>query len=386
MKKTIIALATAAVFATSANAATVYEKDGAKVEVGGSVRVLLTKEKDKRADLKNDGSRLEVKASQDLGNGLSALGGLEVRFDGDDTDEETGKFGNPTTNKLFAGLAYEGVGTLTFGKQATNGDDVQLNDNAYVWGGNNNLLDAADKVVKFRSAEWSGFSFGLDYVFGKAEKKNLQLDPLDPQQPQELEDKYGYQASLFYTRDLTQDLTLNLAAGYGVDKDDFDTTKSFAETTSWRTAVQLAYGPATFGAEYGQNIYKEQDTKIFTNRSLLVSGSYQVVEPSKIYVQWKQDNFKYNSGVYDVIYTPEGAWDEYTAPNAKVKVDTLIVGVDYKLHKNVVTYIEYAHEMTRFQRKGTHTLLDLNNPIVSEFSQNTKQKDNKVGVGLRVFF
>lgn len=381
MKKTIIALATAAVFATSANAATVYEKDGAKVEVGGSVRVLLTKEKDKRADLKNDGSRLEVKASQDLGNGLSALGGLEVRFDGDDTDEETGKFGKPTTNKLFAGLAYEGVGTLTFGKQATNGDDVQLNDNAYVWGGNNNLLDSADKSIKFRSAEWSGFSFGADYLFGNAEKKHGQVNPQAPLEP---EYKYGYQASVFYTRELAQDLTFNWTAGYGVDKEDLDTTKSFADTTAWRTAVQLAYGPVEFGAEYGQSIYKQQDTKQSTNRSLLVSTSFQVAEPSKIYVQWKNDSTKYHLAdtlPYDASYSL------YAHPNAKASVNTIIAGVDYKLHKNVVTFLEYAHETTTY--KGTyhlHAINDPNNVVTGVESYKLKTRDNKVGVGLRVFF
>ncbi|WP_424409168.1 porin [Pasteurella sp. PK-2025] len=382
MKKTIIALATAAVFATSANAATVYEQDGTKVEIGGSVRVLLSKEKGKRTDLKNNDSRLEVNASHDLGNGLSALGGVEIRFDGDDTDESAGKFGNPTTNKLFAGLGYEGVGTLTFGKQATNGDDVQLNDNSYVWGGNNNLLDSADKSIKFRSAEWSGFSFGLDYVFGNAEKKDL------PVEKGSLDDKYGYQASVFYTRELAQDLTFNWTAGYGVNKADWNTTKSVVDTTDWRTAVQLAYGPVEFGAEYGQSIYKQQDTKQFTNRSLLVSTSFQVAEPSKIYVQWKNDTTKYHVAETLPFVRPGANFEIVGHPNAKASVNTIIAGVDYKLHKNVVTFLEYAHETTT--HKGTYHLHEVGNPnalVTSPVeSYKIKTRDNKIGVGLRVFF
>ena len=38
MKKTLVALAVAAVAATSANAAVVYNQDGTKVDVGGQVR------------------------------------------------------------------------------------------------------------------------------------------------------------------------------------------------------------------------------------------------------------------------------------------------------------------------------------------------------------
>ncbi|WP_424404748.1 porin [Pasteurella sp. PK-2025] len=377
MKKTIIALATAAVFATSANAATVYEQDGTKVEIGGSVRVLLSKEKGKRTDLKNNDSRLEVNASHDLGNGLSALGGVEIRFDGDDTDESAGKFGNPTTNKLFAGLGYEGVGTLTFGKQATNGDDVQLNDNSYVWGGNNNLLDSADKSIKFRSAEWSGFSFGLDYVFGNAEKKNL------PVEEGTLDDKYSYQASVFYTRELAQDLTLNLAGGYGMNYEDFNTTKSYSKSRDWRTGFQLAYGPVTFGAEYGETLEKPEDVKLSKDRKLLVAASYQVMEPSKIYVQWKRDQNKYLTDVEYQVHPTDPNLRVQKDAGSKVTTNTFVVGADYKLHKHVVTYIEYAYAKTKDQASSRHTT-DGNTWVDSSYTNTTK--DNKIGVGLRVFF
>ena len=384
MKKTIIALATAAVFATSANAATVYEKDGAKVEVGGAVRVLLSKEKDKRADLINDESRLEIKASQDLGNGLSALGGLEIRFE--DTDSSN-SFGSPTTHQLYAGFDYEGIGTLTFGKQTTNGNDIELNDNTYTWGGNNNLTTDADKSIKFRSAEWSGFSFGLDYLFGNAIKKDGQdLTPYYPIEylvlfPQEY--KYGYQASVFYTRELIKDLSFNLAAGYGVDTYDSESTKKTSELKSWRVASQLAYGPVTFGAEYGQSINKARDIKAATGKYLLVSSSFQIAEPSKVYVQWINTRSKVHLGqaIEDLSVPGYALWIH---PNAKAEENTYLVGVDYKLHKNVVTYLEYAHSVTKnkidVQRYWPYNLVD---PI---YPTKVTVRDNKVGVGLRVFF
>ncbi|VEI57365.1 OmpH porin-like protein [Pasteurella multocida] len=376
MKKTIIALATAAVFATSANAATVYEKDGAKVEVGGAVRVLLSKEKDKRADLINDESRLEIKASQDLGNGLSALGGLEIRFE--DTDSSN-SFGSPTTHQLYAGFDYEGIGTLTFGKQTTNGDDIEINENTYTWGGNNNLTTDADKSIKFRSAEWSGFSFGLDYLFGNAIKKDSAPNPSVE------EYKYGYQASIFYTRELVKDLNFNLAAGYGVDTYDFDSTKKSSELKSWRVASQLAYGPVTFGAEYGQSINKVRDIKAATGKYLLVSSSFQVAEPSKVYVQWMNTRSKMHLGEL-VPYPLNPNYAVWIHPNAKAEENTYLVGVDYQLHKNVVTYLEYAHSVTK--NKNNAQLYDiysgkLTGPV---YPSKVTVRDNKVGVGLRVFF
>ena len=91
MKKTVIALAIAAFAATgAANAATVYNQDGTKVELGGSARIFLGKAghdfgknnfgKSQRGDLKDDGSRIKVNASHTLDNGLSAFVGYETRF------------------------------------------------------------------------------------------------------------------------------------------------------------------------------------------------------------------------------------------------------------------------------------------------------------------
>ena len=88
MKKTVIALAIAAFAATgAANAATVYNQDGTKVELGGSARIFLGKlGKDQRGDLVNDGSRIKINATHTLDNGLSAFVGYETRFNGTQTN------------------------------------------------------------------------------------------------------------------------------------------------------------------------------------------------------------------------------------------------------------------------------------------------------------
>ena len=169
MKKTLVALAVAAVAATSANAAVVYNQDGTKVEVAGSFRVLLSKNTGERADLKNAGSRVIIKGTQDLGDGYSALANLEIRFDANDKKS----FGDIEAKRVYAGFAKEGVGTLTFGKQPTNLDDVAVSDYTYDLGGIKQTKTDGDKVAKFRSADFAGFSFGLDYLFGEKIKMNL---------------------------------------------------------------------------------------------------------------------------------------------------------------------------------------------------------------------
>ncbi|WP_101775804.1 porin [Pasteurella oralis] len=346
MKKTLITLAITAVTATSVSAATVYEQDGTKVEVGGSVRLVLGKFGDnQRGDLRNDDSRLEVKASHNLGNGLSALGGLEIRF-GQGVESTSDSIGNPTVDKLYAGFTYEPIGTLTFGKQTTNGDDVQLGDYAYTFGGNNNLPEDAGKSVKFRSAEWHGFSFGADYLFGNAKKKTQLAAQSDY--------KYGYGVAVFYNRELMQDLVFNLNAGYSVDTQDngytYRPTATSNKRSMWRVATEVSYGPAALAAEYGQTRLEFLDTFNSKSKHILVGAKYQVMEPSKVYLQWQRNQ-------------------DIDASNNKITEQVYLAGVDYQFHKNVVTYVEYANVRSR----------DNMYPV-------TKERDNKYGVGLRVFF
>ncbi|MBE2893703.1 porin [Spirabiliibacterium falconis] len=335
MKKTLVALAVAAVAATSANAAVVYDNDGSKVEVKGSLRVLLARDGDQRGDLKNNGSRLKFNAQQDLGNGLSAFGNVEIRFGEhkllDNEDEST--FGNPVTKRLYAGLKQEGVGALSFGRQLTNGDDVELGEYSYVWGGNNNLTTESRKSIKFRSADFNGFSFGLDYLFGTALKDA----------PQGLENVYnkarknGYGAAVFYTTPFTEGVNMNLAAGYGQDKNNAGDTQ-----INWRAAAEFEFGPAALAANYGQSKLKGDNTK---TTYLLVGGKYTIADTSTLYGQWMREKT-----------TDESALNSYVA------------GVDYKLHKNVVTFVEFA----RAQKWND--------------AESKKDYENKYGAGLRVYF
>ena len=204
MKKTVIALAIAALAAGTSSAATVYNQDGTKVDLSGSFRIFLGKVgENQRGDLINDGSRIKVNASHALDNGLSAFVGYETRFNGDQTSNQEGSttgFGNITTNKLFVGFGFENVGKLSFGRQATTADDV-LGDSLYYRSGKYNLLTTgADKSIKFRSADFAGFSFGADYLFGHAKKEGAGY-------------KSGYGVSAFYNYDFAENHKVDVAVG-----------------------------------------------------------------------------------------------------------------------------------------------------------------------------
>ncbi|MDD7570046.1 MAG: porin [[Actinobacillus] rossii] len=348
MKKTLVALAVAAAaVAGSANAAVVYENDGAKVELSGSFRAFLGRvSDDKRGDLINNKSRVELKASQDLGNGLSALLGYEMRFNKNEDGKNKGNagFDDPNTDKLFAGLKHTDIGTLTFGRQTTTGDDV-LQDGAYYTSGENGILTtSAKKSVKFKSVEWNGFAFGADYIFGDSSKEAKSNQVL----------KNGFGLTGYYNYKIDEKQALGFVVGYTQANYEESTGSAYPEVNqkdkAWLAHVDYTYGPFYAALNYGQKLEDHKGESDVKYRYFLTDVSYQVTEPSKVYAQWERiDGKEKGSNVRDVenIY---------------------VVGADYKLHKNVVTYAEYAHKRTK------------------DGADQETVKDNVYGVGLRVFF
>uniref|UniRef100_UPI00403DF3C4 porin n=1 Tax=Pasteurella multocida TaxID=747 RepID=UPI00403DF3C4 len=332
MKKTIVALAVAAVAATSANAATVYNQDGTKVDVNGSVRLLLKKEKDMRGDLIDNGSRVSFKASHDLGEGLSVLGYAELRFSkSKDVKDKKGKVNQPIGNevhakRLYAGFAYEGLGTLTFGNQLTIGDDVGVSDYTYFNSGINGvLITSGQKAINFKSAEFNGFTFGGAYVFSGDANKDA------------LRDGRGFVVAGLYNRQIG-DVGFAFEAGYSQKYVEQKKEKAFL------VGAELSYAGLALGVDYAQSKVTNVGGK---KRALEVGLNYDLNDKAKVYTDfiWKKES-------------PKG--------NVK-RTRTVAVGFGYKLHKQVETFVEGA-----WGRKKD--------------ADGKTTKDNVVGTGLRVHF
>ncbi|HIF5504669.1 porin [Pasteurella multocida] len=348
MKKTIVALAVAAVAATSANAATVYNQDGTKVDVNGSVRLLLKKEKDKRGDLMDNGSRVSFKASHDLGEGLSALAYAELRFSKDVKNKDGEVIKQPIGNnvhakRLYAGFAYEGVGTLTFGNQLTIGDDVGVSDYTYFLGGINNLLSSGEKAINFKSAEFNGLTFGGAYVFSDDFDKNG------------LRDGRGFVVAGLYNRKIG-DVGFAFEAGYSqkyVKQEVASvlllppgsvTVYKDEKEKAFMVGAELSYAGLALGVDYAQSKVTNVDGK---KRALEVGLNYDINDKAKVYT--------------DFIWAKEGP------KGATTRDRSIILGAGYKLHKQVETFVEGGWGREK-DANGVTT------------------KDNVVGVGLRVHF
>ena len=351
MKKTVIALAIAAFAATgAANAATVYNQDGTKVELGGSARIFLGKlGKDQRGDLVNDGSRIKINATHTLDNGLSAFVGYETRFNGSQKEKQSGSntgFGNITTNKLFVGFGFENVGKLSFGRQATTADDV-LGDGLYYRSGANNILTTgADKSIKFRSADFEGFSFGADYLFGNPNKVTAAKSY-----------KNGAGVAAFYNYDFEKNHNIEFAAGYTFDQyDSVNSSSTSQKNHNWLLSSHYRLDAFRFAVAYGQSTEKvtgaTHDTK---GKYIFLESKYDLADvagiPSTLGLQWERYSEKDYNG----------------QDQGKSIANQYIAMADYKLSKNVVPYVQY----TRATEKNNY---------------GKRTSENIYGAGLRVHF
>nr|BBC81973.1 major outer membrane protein [Histophilus somni] len=365
MKKTLVALAVAAV-AASANATTVYNQNGTKVEVGGRVDVMLGKFGDaQRTDLRNNDSRVEFKAEHEVQNGLKAIGA--VRFGLGDKENKDNSFDGVKVSKLWLGLKHNDIGKVTFGKQDTTADDVQLNDHTYVFGGNNNLVTSGGKVVSFRTvdfplAEGQTLGFGVDYGFGEAHKKDIQLRG-DEAEGRHLKLKNTYGVSAFYAGAFG-DVKVNANAGYTVRNENTlagpIASKTDNQQQAWRLATQVEFGPASFGIEYGQTVYQSKAQHEFQGSARFVEvGAKYAVLPDvlNVYTQWQRNSLRSASGTAAKKFEQPFALSYVKVADLDLKAhekavqNVFIVGADYAFNKNLLAYAEFANSRVKAPTK-----------------------------------
>nr|BBC82067.1 major outer membrane protein [Histophilus somni] len=360
MKKTLVALAVAAV-AASANATTVYNQNGTKVDVGGRVDVMLGKFGDaQRTDLRNNNSRVEFKAEHEVQNGLKAIGA--VRFGLGNKKSEDTSFDGVKVSKLWLGLKHNDIGKVTFGKQDTTADNVELNDHTYIFGGNNNLVTSGDKVVSFRTAdiqlaEGQTLGFGADYGFGEAHKKDIKKGVSN----EHIRLKNTYGVSAFYTGNFG-DVKVNANAGYTVRNENnvagpTGYTKTDNQKQAWRLATQVEFGPASLGIEYGKTTSKDkaQKTNDGSMASIEVGAKYAVLpDVLNVYTQWQRNSIKAGNVVSTFEFSLANvALDEFSVDTHKKAVQNVfIVGADYAFNKNLLAYAEFANSRVKAPKKA----------------------------------
>ena len=347
MKKTLAALIVTAVAASAANAAVVYDNEGTKVELNGSLRLIMEKadkkvynaanQSTKKANsaLRNAGSRFGITVKHNLDNDFYALGRLEFRFD-DTTSRD--KFGRLYAKRAYVGLGSKATGDITFGRQLTIADDLsQAVDYEYGFIPKSEYIPTAGTgVVRYDYKGIEGLQLSANYNFGQTndEKGN----PLKPGI------KNAYAVGALYT---VGDLDARLAYGHT----NFETGASYAHRLDGVLAsLGYKFGDFTLTGDFGYGHEKLDDAKV--NKFYVSPGfAYQVVPASKVYGNYLYERAKGESD--------------------KVKTHGFLLGADYKLHKQVVLFVEGKYVTTK--------------EYVND-SYDGKTKDRAIGVGMRVFF
>ena len=347
MKKTLAALIVTAFAASAANAAVVYDNEGTKVELGGSLRLIMEKADKKEYDranhstkkansaLRNAGSRFGVKVKHNLDNDFYALGNLELRFD-DTTSRD--KFGGAYAKRAYVGLGSQSVGEIKFGRQLTIADDLsQANDYEYGFIPKGDYIPTSGTgVVRYDYKGIEGLQLSANYNFGqKNDEKGKALDPAI---------KNAFALGALYT---AGDLDARFAYGHT----SFETDASYKHRLDgFLASLGYKFGDFTLTGDFGYAHEKENDAK--TNKFYVSPGfAYQVTPASQVYGNYLYERVK--------------------GETTKDKTHAFLLGADYKLHNQVVVFVEGKYATAKKYTNDVYA---------------GKVNDRAIGVGMRVFF
>ena len=347
MKKTLAALIVSAFAASAANAAVVYDNEGTKVELNGSLRLILEKADAKKYDavgnstktansaLRNAGSRFGITVKHNLDNDFYALGRLEFRFD--DTDSRD-KFGRLYAKRAYVGLGSKATGDITFGRQLTIADDLsQAVDYEYGLIPKEEYIPTAGTgVVRYDYKGIEGLQLSANYNFGqKNDEKGKALDPAI---------KNAFALGALYT---AGDLDARFAYGHT----NLETNATYKHRVDgFLASLGYKFGDFKLTGDFGYAHVKFDDAK--TNKFYVSPGfAYQVTPASQVYGNYLYERVKGEAN--------------------KDKTHGFLLGADYKLHKQVVVFLEGKYVTTKSYTNDTYT---------------GKVKDRAIGVGMRVYF
>ncbi len=322
MKKTLAALIVSAFAASAANAAVVYDNEGTKVELGGSLRLIMEKADKKEYDranhstkkansaLRNAGSRFGVKVKHNLDNDFYALGNLELRFD--DTASRD-KFGGAYAKRAYVGLGSQSVGEIKFGRQLTIADDLsQANDYEYGFIPKGDYIPTSGTgVVRYDYKGIEGLQLSANYNFGQRHnEKGQDLQKLSDPKPYI---KNAFALGALYT---AGDLDARFAYGHT----NFETNATYKHRVDgFLASLGYKFGDFTLTGDFGYAHEKENDAK--TNKFYVSPGfAYQVTPMSQVYGNYLYERVK---GESDVT-TKEYVNDSY---DGKVKDRAIGVGM-----------------------------------------------------------
>lgn len=371
MKKTLAALIVGAFAASAANAAVVYNNEGTKVELGGRLSVIaeqssntLDDQKQQHGALRNQGSRFHIKATHNLGDGFYAQGYLETRLVTDNTKENSDHFGDITTKYAYVTLGNKAFGEVKLGRAKTIADGItSAEDKEYGVLDNSKYIRTNGNTVGYTFKGIDGLVLGANYLLAQS---RIRLSPGASSKPGEVAPQAisnGVQVGAKYDAN-------NIIAGIAYGRTNYrenmrvtisspgrkEQVEGVLSTLGYRFSdlgllVSLDSGYAK--TKHHKKAAAAAEPAYDEKRSFVSPGfQYELMEDTNVYGNFKYERTSVNQG-------------------KNTREQAVLFGVDHKLHKQVLTYIEGAYARTKTNDKG---------------KTEKTEKEKSVGVGLRVYF
>lgn len=369
MKKTLAALIVGAFAASAANAVVVYNNEGTKVELGGRLSVIAEQssnteddQKNQHGGLRNQGSRFHIKATHNLGDGFYAQGYLETRFVSDYTKEKSDHFGDIATKYAYVTLGNNTFGEVKLGRAKTIADEITTaEDKEYGLLNSKKYIPTSGNTIGYTFNGIDGLVLGANYLL--AQERDVQTVKQLNLRAGEVtvgEISNGIQVGAKYDAN-------NIIVGIAYGRTNYkDTDKKTGAKYSYQGKKEKVSGAlASLGYRFSDlgllvsldsGYAKTKNYKAKHQKSYFVSPGfqYELMEDTNVY-----GNFKYERNSVD--------------QGNKEREHAVLFGIDHKLHKQVLTYIEGAYARTRTTTVGKDTKVKT-------------EKEKSVGVGLRVYF
>lgn len=372
MKKTLAALIVGAFAASAANAAVVYNNEGTNVELGGRLSVIaeqssntLDGQKQQHGALRNQGSRFHIKATHNFGDGFYAQGYLETRFVTDITKNHSDHFGDITTKYAYVTLGNKAFGEVKLGRAKTIADGItSAEDKEYGVLNNSEYVRTNGNTVGYTFKGIDGLVLGANYLLAQERHPTEYTDPVGELVPQTISN--GVQVGAKYDAN-------NIIVGIAYGRTNYRENMNISVTSPGRKE-QVEGVLSTLGYRFSdlgllvsldsgyaktKNHTKPKSTRraaepAYDEKRNFVSPGfqYELMEDTNLY-----GNFKYERTSSD--------------KGKKTREQAVLFGIDHKLHKQVLTYIEGAYARTKTNDKG---------------KTEKTEKEKSVGVGLRVYF
>ncbi|WP_112089730.1 porin [Haemophilus influenzae] len=357
MKKTLAALIVGAFAASAANAAVVYNNEGTKVELGGRLSVIaeqssntLDDQKQQHGALRNQGSRFHIKATHNFGDGFYAQGYLETRFVSKYKDNAD-HFDSITTKYAYVTLGNKALGEVKLGRAKTIADGItSAEDKEYGVLNNSKYIPTNGNTVGYTFEGIDGLVLGANYLL--AQQRNAHGSTAGEVVAQVISN--GVQVGAKYD---ANNIIAGIAYGRTNYREDLATQADSGKKQQVNGALStLGYRFSDLGllVSLDSGYAKTKNYKDKHEKRYFVSPGfqYELMEDTNVY-----GNFKYERNSVD--------------QGKKAREHAVLFGVDHKLHKQVLTYIEGAYARTRTNDKG---------------KTEKTEKEKSVGVGLRVYF